>query len=70
MAVGWKQLLGGPSFAQPSSPTPGMLWNVWVPVAVFEWSLPVGSTGPAQPVDPVGAPLCGINPSAFVIQER
>lgn len=47
-----------------------MLQNVGVPVAVFEWSLPVGSTDPAQPEDPVGAPLSGINPSAFGLEKR
>lgn len=46
------------------------LWNVWVPMAILECSLPVGSTNPAQPVDTVGAPLSGINPSGFVVQKR
>ena len=51
-------------------PRPRMLQNVGVPVAVFEWSLPVGSTDPAQPEDPFGAPLSGINPSAFGLEKR
>lgn len=45
-------------------------WNIWVPMAILECSLPVGSTNPAQPVDAVGALLSGINPSGFVVQKR
>ena len=48
---------------------PRMLQNVWVPVAVLEWSLAVGSTDPAQLVDPVRAPLSGVKPLVFMIQK-